>query len=762
MQVKDLMKLLGYKRIWELFITVCTCLVLFQTSFFPWLSDVGLDILFKTRGIKQTSQSIVIVGIDESSLRKYGPWPFPRSTHALLLDKLNDAKVIGFDLIFSYSNSEDKNLSEALDSAPPVVMAIASNYQGNVLKPGNIFSAKAKLGHIETELGTNGIVRRIELLKFDVPVLAGAMVAAAGVNYLKSPLISTSSRLINFYGPEFTFLYLSYGDVLEGEYGEQFFKDRYVLIGSKALALGDVHITPFSNKHPAPGVEIQATILNNIIDDSFLKELKGLVWCLCFICFVMLVWIWPKRTEAENAVICTVYGIIISGLSVILFEFNYYVNPAIPIFVLLISYITHSFFWWMKITAGMIKEIKVLDAQLVDGVETVFMTLPSSLSYVPKSGRHLKLTGGVQKHIAHMHRGIQALALQNGFINHLLSEETPPLILWQKENGLIVLANQRFSKLWKTIINPGEDLPSLEEFNTFISHKIVSDKKSSDNKKHEHVEFGTVDRIIDISTISAGKKAYHRVVIHNVIDTEFGFIGILASFTDVTEIRELERLKGEVMNIVSHELKLPLTTIMGFAEMLSESLTGPEKEFAAQIQNQSSRLAKMIEDFLDIARIENGKYLIHKYPFDLLAVIHDAASGAAHSAALKKIEIVYELPQKISPLLGDESLITQVILNLLDNAVKFSPLATKVLLSVVELKEAIQLKVEDGGEGITDTEKTMVFEKFIRGANQVKESGFGLGLSFVKEVIEGHSGDIQVDDSPLGGAMFTITLPKNK
>ncbi|MFT5731300.1 MAG: signal transduction histidine kinase [Desulforhopalus sp.] len=398
----------------------------------------------------------------------------------------------------------------------------------------------------------------------------------------------------------------------------------------------------------------------------------------------------------------------------------------------------------------------------MDGIETVFMTLPSSLAYTPKKKKQFKLTEGFEKHISHMHRGIQALALQNGFINHLLSEETPPLILWQKKNGLVVLANHRFSNLWQTTINPGEDLPTLKEFQKFISYKIVTDTKVDNNTKPQQVEFGTVDRTLDISTTFAGKKAYHRVVIHNVADTELGFIGILASFTDVTEIRELERLKSEVMNIVSHEFKLPLTTIMGFAEMLSESLDGPEKEYATQIQKQSGRLAKMIADFLDIARIESGKYLIHKYPFELLAVVHDAASAVAHSATVKDIEIGYQLPQKLSPLLGDESLITQAILNLLDNAVKFSPISARVMLSVVELNDSIQLLVEDSGEGINDSEKPKVFEKFIRGAGQAKETGFGLGLSFVKEVVEGHSGTIGVEDSSLGGAKFIITLPKTK
>ena len=751
----------GHKRIWEVVIAIFICTLFFQTSFFPWLSDVSLDLLFTSRGLKETSQSIVIVGIDEESLEKYGPWPFPRSTHALLLEQFKDAKAIGFDLIFSHPDIDDNKLSKAIYNSPPVAMALASNYQGKVLKPVDAFLDNVKLGHIETELGTDGIVRRIQLHKLNVPVLAAAMADASGGRALGHSLAASPGRLINFYGPEFTFLYLSYSDVLEGVYGHQFFKDRYILVGSKALALGDVHITPFSKKHPVPGVEVQATILNNILDNSFIRELNWLVWGLSLSCFAMFVWVWPSKTETQNVIICGVFGVIITLLSVVLFQYNFFLNVGIPLFVLLVSYTSHSVFWWIKITTGMIKEIRLLDTQLVDGIETVFMTLPSSLSYTPKKKKQLKLTEGFEKHITHMHRGIQALALQNGFINHLLSEETPPIILWQKKNGLLVLANHRFSNLWQTTINPGEDLPTLEEFQNFISRKIVTDTKVDDSERQQ-VEFGEVDRTLDISTTFAGKKAYHRVVIHNVADTELGFIGILASFTDVTEIRELERLKSEVMNIVSHELKLPLTTIMGFSEMLSESLDGAEKEYATQIHKQSSRLAKMIADFLDIARIESGKYLIHKYPFDLLAVIHDAASGVAHSAAVKNIEIGYKLPQKVSPLLGDESLITQVILNLLDNAVKFSPLSAKVMLSVVELDDTIQLVVEDSGPGIDGPEKQKVFEKFIRGAVQAKESGFGLGLSFVKEVVDGHSGNIRVEDSSLGGAQFIISLPKTQ
>lgn len=750
-----------HSRFLEVCIAGCLCLALLQTNFYPWLTEVGLDLLFHSRGDRDTSQSIVIVGIDEESLAEYGPWPFSRTLHAQLLGKLQKAKAIGFDLIFSHSNEQDEGFIQVLKISPPVVMAVASNYVGTLLKPGGIPFENSQLGHIETELGLDGIIRRVHLDKHDIPLLAARMVEVAEATPETPFKENQGGQLINFYGPEFSFLYLSYIDVINGVYPEDFFDDRFVLVGSKALALGDVHITPFSKKHPIPGVEVQATVLNNILETSFLKELNLLVWLICMACIIMLLWIWPNMSESYNAISFIAFTFAVILLAVVLFRIDYFLNFIIPLFFLLVSYIVHSVFWWAKITAGMIGEIRSLDYQLEDRIQRVFMTLPASLDYTPTAKKSLRLTTGIHKHINRMHRGIQALALQNGFINHLLHEETPPLILWEKEGGYIVLANNRFSILWEEKLQPGRELPDLGNFYTFLKSSTISESSSRDQRSIPvSSEFGIVDRTVDILTTQRGSKAYHRIVIHRVDDAEQGFNGILASFTDVTEIRELERLKSEVMNIVSHELKLPLTTIMGFAEMLTESLDGDEKNFALQIRKQSGRLAKMIEDFLDIARIESGKYIINKYPFDLLAVIHDAVSGVLHSAGQKEIEIRYYLPKKVSPLLGDESLITQAILNLLDNAVKYSPPGVEVSLSVLELESSIQIDIEDGGEGIADSEKLKVFEKFIRGTDQTKGTGFGLGLSFVKEVIEGHSGTIEVTDSELGGAKFTIDLQK--
>ncbi|MCP4298781.1 MAG: CHASE2 domain-containing protein [Proteobacteria bacterium] len=279
-------------------LVLLVCAVLAQTSFFPWLPGLGLDICFKLRGVQQTSQSIIIIGIDEQSLETIEPWPFPRALHAELLTRLQLAKSVGFDVLFPALPGDEYLFSNAVENAPQVSVAVASDYQGKLLAPALALKQRVKVGHIETELGGDGIIRRVHLVKHDLPVLSVAMVKDIGVNSSEQE----GSRLINFYGPEFTFLYVSYSDVLEGSYEQEFFKDRYVLVGSQALGLGDVHITPYSNLHPIPGVEIQATILNNYIDGSFIRSSKWFDLAISIIALLVCTFFWPQKSETKNIV----------------------------------------------------------------------------------------------------------------------------------------------------------------------------------------------------------------------------------------------------------------------------------------------------------------------------------------------------------------------------------------------------------------------------------------------------------------------------
>ncbi len=748
-------RLQPYNRFLSPFLTIMFCLIVGRTEIYPWLSDIALDLLFNIRGTAETSQSIVIVGVDEHSLEKLGAWPFDRRVHGRLLGKLKQAKAIGFDILFDRPAAGDEYFRRVVSESPPVSVAIAGDYNGRMIFPSPSLGSKIKKGHIETILGTAGRVKQVVLKPpHGFPVLA---LSVYGEDAVSSWGNLFEPRIINFYGPEFTFLYVSYADVLSGEIKPEFFKDRYVLVGARARALGDVHLIPFSRKYPLPGVEVQATILNNLLEESFLQPLSWLNYLYILVIFFIALVVWPGGRVRRNLLVLLFCGGIISVVAIAGFHGGLFIDPSIPLFVLLTAYTLHLVVQGFWVAQELVAEIKWLEKQLKEGVEQVYETLPTVFQKKKEqSGGYW--SGGLRNHLFVMQESIRALTLQHHFVNHLLSKETPPLALWEKGSGEMVLTNTSFTSFWYDISGNKATLPGFEEFLSFLSEKQPEDEKNEILQLDALLEHG--DRVVDIDLIQGGWKKYCRVLLHGVDNPVSCFHGILASFTDVTEIKELERLKGEVMNIVSHELKLPLTTILGYGEMLTSTLENDEKTYAEEICSQSRRLGKMIEDFLDIARVESGRYKINRFPLDMLSVVYDAKSAIEHMADTKDIDLVVKVPPRVTPILGDEPLLTQAILNLLDNAVKFSPKKSRVVFSMSEQEEHLILSVRDEGPGVAFADRKRIFQKFSRGEVQPEEKGFGLGLSFVKQVVDGHGGSIEVVSGKGGGAEFVMILPK--
>jgi signal transduction histidine kinase len=251
---------------------------------------------------------------------------------------------------------------------------------------------------------------------------------------------------------------------------------------------------------------------------------------------------------------------------------------------------------------------------------------------------------------------------------------------------------------------------------------------------------------------------------HHVDEPFSSFSGVLVNVADITEVRELERMKSDLIGTVSHELRLPLTTILGYSEMLSDMLDNEKAEFALEICSQATRLNSLIENFLDIAKIENNRDSVRKLPLDLILVLEDSINAVSPLASKKEIILQLDTPQKISPILGDEPLLLQAIVNLLDNAIKFSPSKTTVQVGLVEHAADISVTISDQGPGIAAEDMALIFEKFNRGSRNNSEDGFGLGLNLVQQVIVGHGGSIQVQPNiqqESAGTTFSITLPKN-
>jgi len=240
-----------------------------------------------------------------------------------------------------------------------------------------------------------------------------------------------------------------------------------------------------------------------------------------------------------------------------------------------------------------------------------------------------------------------------------------------------------------------------------------------------------------------------------------GFVIILS---DITRIKELDQTKNEMMSLVSHELRTPLTAIRGYSELLTEQpdLSETARECAVTINEAAQRLARMITTFLDVARIESGNQTMEKTPVMLGAVVNEAVMLMRPVAEEKSIYLIEDIPERVPVVAADRDLIYQVVTNLLSNAIKYSPAGTSVVVSLLVMADYLQVSVTDQGYGIPPEDLEKIWEKFYRvEREQDRETvGTGLGLSFVREIVRRHGGEVAVQSEVGRGSTFSFTLPR--
>jgi len=240
-------------------------------------------------------------------------------------------------------------------------------------------------------------------------------------------------------------------------------------------------------------------------------------------------------------------------------------------------------------------------------------------------------------------------------------------------------------------------------------------------------------------------------------------MGVVGLLTDVTERRKLERMRSEFVANVSHELRTPLTSINGFVEtLLDGAIEDPAtaKNFLEIINAEGKRLANLIDDLLKLSRLEDRRTKLNKQPVDLAEVIHNTVKMFEARALEKNIELTRVLPREMPPVPGDQGFLSQVMINLVDNAIKYTLPGGKVQVKVTFNQEEVTAAVSDTGIGIPPESLPRVFERFYRvdKARSREMGGTGLGLSISKHIIEAHGGKIWAE-SDQNGSTFSFTLP---
>ncbi len=231
------------------------------------------------------------------------------------------------------------------------------------------------------------------------------------------------------------------------------------------------------------------------------------------------------------------------------------------------------------------------------------------------------------------------------------------------------------------------------------------------------------------------------------------------------EVKKINKRKTDFISSVSHELRTPLTSIKGYAAILIEEKLGhlppAAKERLEKINRHSDELVHMVNDLLDIARIESGRAIMKMEEQDLKTIISNVADLISIQCKNKNIELIASTQKDILPVLADRVQLERVFINLLGNAVKFTPENGKITIKAHTQDNVIQVDISDTGIGIPPDSLSMIFEEFYRVDNPINQQvkGTGLGLSLVKHIIEAHKGKIWAESKQGKGSTFSFTLP---
>jgi two-component system phosphate regulon sensor histidine kinase PhoR len=323
-------------------------------------------------------------------------------------------------------------------------------------------------------------------------------------------------------------------------------------------------------------------------------------------------------------------------------------------------------------------------------------------------------------------------------------------VLLTDASGRILLANGAFERIFRAR-PPVEGRRPLETARIPALQDAIDSAMRGDRPITREIDLGgDADQVIRASLAPIREAGESR--------------GVVGVFHDVTELKRLERVRKEFVANVSHELRTPLTAIKGYAETLRDgALNDPRQaaEFVQVIDRHADRLRTMIEELLDLSAIEHGKVRPEIVPVAILDAVQQAVGVIRGMAEEKNQTIAIDIPAGTPEVLADRQRLPQVIINLLDNAVKFTPVGGRIEIAAGRRGDKLVLAVADTGIGIPRAEQGRIFERFYRveASRDRREGGTGLGLAIARHLVQAMGGTIEVESHEGKGTTFRVALP---
>ena len=785
------------------FFVAVAILLLSWTTYFAQLNSTAYDFTLRLAGPISPMSPTLIVAIDESSLDRIGAWPWSRDKLARLIERVEtgNPRAIAVDVLLDEKKSEEEDnaLAQSIANAPAIVLAtrIASvNGVDRWRRPNVRFVQNhVRLGHVHADPDFDGISRRIFSAKISeaqaVRAFAREALRAAGLpekgafeeNIGSADIIRPQTVNIRFVGDNASFRHVPAWKVLEGAVEPAAFKDQIVLIGSTAEGIDlDQWFTPFSaNGQKMSGVEIHANAIETLYTGRAIAEISDVLVLVGLWTLVVLFWWVDRRFEGRRFYATAVLtGPVLVALSWLLMKY-YSVWVPFPPFLAAIVLVLPG------LEVGkLVRMNRDLDGKI--GRLTVAALYERLASGGHRPPLQLETRQRILSELPHCSE-------REGWLTALDAYERESS--GRDKNRKHLFGTRRHNSRWKldAVDFFSEELMRFLSFNNAILASIEDVIIVSNAAGHVVYQNPASKRLEgycedppfapDYFTSLLDRRPFvplfARVLsqmepvtsefvparngrnFYNVTLSPIARAGVVLSMHDATAQHELNQAKSDMVSLVSHELRTPLTSIRGYSDMLLKYNLVQEKgkEFLTTIIDESSRLNQLIQSFLDIAYIESGRQKMTKSEFEIGPVFKDMVSILGPAAAEKEIAIEMPADMDTTRVLADRLLLYQALTNLVTNAIKYSPPRTTVRIGVANGSGRVRFQIADQGCGIPADEAAKIFEKFYRRANKEtrEQSGFGLGLAFVKEVATRHGGDVLVESTVGEGSVFTLWIP---
>jgi PAS domain S-box-containing protein len=349
----------------------------------------------------------------------------------------------------------------------------------------------------------------------------------------------------------------------------------------------------------------------------------------------------------------------------------------------------------------------------------------------------------------------EAAAERNAALMRGLIDGTIDGITLTDRSGRIAISNRPMVKFVQELGIPGTGL--MHE-RLLAAADAVDDRERFERRMRELAATPDVESA-DEFELNDGERVFQGFT-KPVIGSDDTYLGRVWTLRDVTEARQVDRIKDALVATVSHELRTPLTSIIGYLELLGsdEPLSPEDRRFVDIVRRNAARLQRMVEELLFLSRVDAGGLELDLADVDVVELARAALGSADPAAAGKRITLEYDGPETLRTR-ADANRLVQVFDNLISNAIKFTPERGCVKVSVASDEETIVASVSDTGCGIPVSEQPRLFERFFRSSATRDVPGTGLGLTIVRAIVESHGGSIACESTPGDGTTFTFTLP---